>query len=202
VFTRNVFGDELVIDSPLWKAFIDINLRSYSAPQDHILGRDESPFFDNVKTPEKETRADMLALSLADAYEFCSDAMGAPEKWRWEKLHKIYWRNDTTKQAGILSWYMNHGPVSYQGDSHTINVSHYAWGENFDTLVIPAMRLIVDFNEGEPAQLMIHSGVSGNPSSDHYRDQIKLFLKGEHNPLPMGAEAKKKQYVHTLTLTR
>lgn len=202
VFTRNVFGDELVIDSPLWKAFIDINLRSYSAPQDHILGRDESPFFDNIKTPEKETRADMLALSLADAYEFCSDAMGAPEKWRWEKLHKIYWRNDTTKQAGILSWYMNHGPVSYQGDSHTINVSHYAWGENFDTLVIPAMRLIVDFNEGEPAQLMIHSGVSGNPSSDHYRDQIKLFLKGENNPLPMGAEAKQKQYVHTLTLTR
>lgn len=202
VFTRNVFGDELVIDSPLWKAFIDTNLRSYSAPQDHILGRDESPFFDNVKTPEKETRADMLALSLADAYEFCGDEMGAPEKWRWEKLHKIYWRNDTTKEAGILSWYMNHGPVSYQGDSHTINVSHYPWGESFETFAIPAMRFVVDFNEAEPAQLMIHSGVSGNPSSDHYRDQIKLFLKGENNALPMGAEAKKKQYSKVLVLEK
>lgn len=202
VFTRNVFGDELVIDSPLWKAFIDTNLRSYSAPQDHILGRDESPFFDNTNTPEKETRADMLALSLADAYEYCEDAMGAPEKWRWEKLHKIYWQNDFTKSVGLLSWYMNHGPVSYQGDSHTINVSHYAWGENFDTLGIPAMRLLVDFNAAEPIQLMIHSGVSGNPSSEHYRDQIKLFLDGANHPLPMGSEAKKKQYSKVLVLQR
>ncbi|GAB4425808.1 MAG: acyl-homoserine-lactone acylase QuiP [Turneriella sp.] len=201
-FTRNVFGDELVLDSPLWKAFIDTNLRSYSAPQDHILGRDESPFFDNVQTAEKETKADMIALSLADAYEFCADEMGSPDKWRWEKLHKIYWRNDTTKEAGILSWYMNHGPVSYQGDSHTINVSHYAWGESFETLGIPAMRFVVDFNEAEPAQLMIHSGVSGNPSSEHYRDQIQLFLKGGNNALPMGSEAKQKQYSSVLKLEK
>jgi acyl-homoserine-lactone acylase len=201
VFTRNVFGDELDIDSPLWKGFIDTNLRSYSAPQDHILGRDESPYFDDIKTPQKETKADMLVLALADAYEFCEDEMGAPEKWRWEKLHKIYWRNDVTKDLGIASWYYNHGPVSYQGDSHTINVAHYAWGENFDTFAIPAMRLVVDFNAPEPAQLMIHSGVSGNPSSDHYRDQIKLFLEGQNNPLPMGDEAKKKQYTSVLTLT-
>lgn len=202
VFTRNVFGDELVPDSPLWKSFIHTNLRSYSAPQDHILGRDESPFFDDAKTPEKETRADMFARSLADAYEFCADAMGSPDKWRWEKLHKIYWQHDATKEAGILSWYMNHGPVSYQGDSHTINVAHFAWGENFDVFVIPAMRLVVDFNEAEPAQLMIHSGVSGNPSSEHYRDQIKLFLKGENHPLPMGPEAKQKQYSQVLLLEK
>lgn len=202
VFTRNVFGDELVIDSPLWKGFIDTNLRSYNAPQDHILGREESPYFDNIKTPEKETKADMLALALADAYEFCGDEMGAPERWRWEKLHKIYWKNDITKDLRIASWYWNHGPVSYQGDSHTINVAHYAWGENFDTFVIPAMRFVVDFNEKEPAQLMVHTGVSGNPSSKHYRDQIKLFLEGTNNALPMGDEAKKKQYSQILTLTK
>ncbi|MFO1472331.1 MAG: penicillin acylase family protein [Turneriella sp.] len=201
VFTRNVFGDELVIDSPLWKGFIDTNLRSYNAPQDHILGREESPYFDNIKTPEKETKADMLALALADAYEFCGDEMGAPERWRWEKLHKIYWKSDITKDLRIASWYWNHGPVSYQGDSHTINVAHYAWGENFDTFVIPAMRFVVDFNEKEPAQLMVHTGVSGNPSSKHYRDQIKLFLDGTNNLLPMGDEAKKKQYTATLTLS-
>jgi acyl-homoserine-lactone acylase len=202
VFTRNVFGDELEIDSGLWKGFIDINLRSYSAPQDHILGREESPYFDNVKTPEKETKADMLALALADAYEFCGDEMGAPEKWRWEKLHKIYWKSDITKDLPLGSWYWNHGPVAYQGDSHTINVAHYAWGENFDTFVIPAMRLVVDFNEKEPANLIVHTGVSGNPSSPHYRDQIKLFLAGEQNALPMGPQAKQQQYSSVLKLER
>lgn len=202
VFTRNVFGDELDIDSSLWKGFLDTNMRSYAAPQDHLLGRDDSPFFDNVKTPEKETKADMVALSLADAYEFCADAMGAPEKWRWGKLHKIYWQNDITKSLGIASKYYNIGPVAYQGDSSTLNVAHYAWGENFDTVVIPAMRLIVDFNQAEPAQLMTHTGVSGNPSSQHYADQTKLFLAGRNHPLPMGTVAKQQQYTKVLNLVQ
>ncbi len=202
VFTRNVFGDELEIDSPLWKNFIDTNLRSYNAPQDHILGREESPFFDDIRTPQKETRADMFALALADAYEYCGDAMGAPERWRWEKLHKIYWRNDLTKDLGLASWYLNHGPVAYQGDSHTINVAHYAWGENFDTFVIPAMRFVVDFNRPEPAELIVHTGVSGNGSSKHYRDQIPYFLEGRNNALPMAPDAKAKQYASVLRLEK
>jgi acyl-homoserine-lactone acylase len=200
VFTRNVFGDELELDSPLWKNFVDTNLRSYHAPQDHILGREESPYFDDVRTPEKETKADMLALALADAYEFCTDEMGAPEKWRWEKLHKIHWQHDITKDLGISSWYFNHGPFAYHGDSHTVNVAHYAWGENFDTYAIPAMRLVVDFNRPEPAELIIHTGVSGNASSAHYTDQTKLFLEGRSNPLAMTDPAK--QYTTILRLEK
>ncbi len=60
------------------------------------------------------------------------------------------------------------------------------------------MRFVVDFNEAEPAQLRIHSGVSGNPSSDHYRDEIKLLLKGENNPMPVDGDAPKWQYAKVL----
>ncbi len=144
----------------------------------------------------------MIALALADAYEFCSDAMGAVEKWRWGKLHKIYWRNDITKDLPLSNWYFNYGPVTYQGDSHTINVAHYAWGENFDTFVIPAMRFVVDFNREEAAELIVHTGVSGHPSSNHYNDQLKYFLDGRNNPLPMGDAAKQKQYAAVLKLEK
>lgn len=202
VFTRNVFGDELVIGSPLWKGFVDINLRSYSSPQDHILGREESPFFDDLKTPERESKADILARSLADAYEFCADEMGAAEKWRWGKLHKIFWRNDFTASLSLASFYFNHGPVTYQGDGHTINVALTAWGEDFDTHAIPAMRFVVDFNRDEPAELVTHSGTSGNASSKHYTDQVDLFLTGMNRALPMEIAKKKAQYNKILTLTR
>lgn len=201
-FTRNVFGDELEIGSPLWKGFVDTNLRSYNAPQDHILGREESPYFDDIRTKEKETKADMIAASLADAYEFCEDEMGAPEKWKWGKLHKIYWRSEITKDLGIASWYFNHGPATHEGDSHTINVGHYAWGESFDTFAIPAMRLVVDFNRQDPAELIIHTGVSGLPSSPHYDDQVKYFLEGRNNPLPLGDVSQKKQYIKVLRLEK
>ncbi|HRP68523.1 MAG TPA: penicillin acylase family protein [Turneriella sp.] len=201
-FTRNVFGDELKLNSSLWKNFIDTNLRSYNAPQDHILGREESPFFDDIRTEAKETKADMVALSLADAYEFCEDEMGSPDKWRWGKLHKIYWRADITKDLPLSAWYFNYGPVAYQGDSHTVNVAHYAWGENFDTYVIPAMRFVVDFNRTEPAELIVHTGVSGHPSSEHYNDQLKYFLEGKNHPLPMGEAAKMQQYKKVLVLEK
>jgi len=201
-FTRNTFGDELGTDTALWKGFLDINLRSYNAPQDHILGRDESPFFDDIKTTEKESKADIVARSLADAYDFCEGEMGAPEKWRWGKLHKIFWRNDFTKSLSIAGFYFNHGPVAYQGDAHTINVALYPWGENFDTVAIPAMRLVVDFNRDEPAELMTHSGTSGNASSSHYTDQVDVFLSGKNLPLPMNSDKKKAQYNKILTLMK
>ena len=44
-----------------------LNKRSYNAVQDHLLGREDSPFWDNTATPEKETKAMIFAAALAEA---------------------------------------------------------------------------------------------------------------------------------------
>jgi acyl-homoserine lactone acylase PvdQ len=56
VFTRNVFGDELEIDSGLWKGFIDINLRSYSAPQTIFWAAKRALISTTSRHPKKRPR--------------------------------------------------------------------------------------------------------------------------------------------------
>ena len=49
--TRQIFLDELGPESsPAWKAFVANGKLSYAAQADHLLGREDSPFWDDVRT--------------------------------------------------------------------------------------------------------------------------------------------------------
>ena len=60
--------DELGGDKSLcWEAFLDVNMMSYPAPEDHLLYRPDSAFWDNTSTKEKESREDVIAEALQQA---------------------------------------------------------------------------------------------------------------------------------------
>ena len=98
---RQIFLDELgPEDGPAWKAFVETANLSYSAQADHLLGRDDSPFWDDTRTPQKEDKPAILARSLAAAVEFCEQRLGSERKaWQWGKLHTYEWRSDSSKMA-------------------------------------------------------------------------------------------------------
>jgi acyl-homoserine-lactone acylase len=204
---KEIFLDELgPPDSPAWLALVDSANMSYSAQADHLLGRDDSPFWDDRRTPQVENKPAILARSLVLAQAFCEQQLGTdPGKWQWGKLHSYTWASDATQmahlmspaqQAGIsaLSSYLDRGPYPAGGDHSTLNVSAYHWGKNFDTWLIPAMRLIVDFNRDEPMLAMNSSGQSGNPASPHYADGIQAWLQGDYMSFPMQPANQEKVY--------
>jgi acyl-homoserine-lactone acylase len=199
---RAIFLDELGPEGSIpWESFQDAAIMSYSAQQDHILGREDSPYWDNIATPKKETRWDVLAGALADAVNLCEDRLGGDRAdWQWGTLHTYHWRHDFTKELPVFHSYFNRGPYPAGGDGHTVNVSLPEWGTSFDVVEIPAMRLVVDFGLTEPARLIGTHGQSGNPSSPHYDDMLPLWLNGGNHPLPFGANAVKAQYSHVLVL--
>ncbi len=206
--TRNIFLDEMDNpDSTVWKAFLTINNDSYNATCDHLLVRgDESPFWDDVRTQPKETRAQIMACSLADAVEFLESELGSDRaKWKWGALHTYNWETDTYKMSssmgfaertalGFMRSYFNRGPYPAPGDIFTLNVSGYMMGRDFDTWLIPSMRLVVDFSREEPMAVVNSSGQSDNPSSPHYDDGIRAWLAGDYIPFPFKDEAVSKQY--------
>jgi acyl-homoserine-lactone acylase len=213
--TRNIFLDELgPEDSRAWKSFLVMNNESYNATCDHLLIRgDESPFWDDVRTPEKETKAQIIARSLADAVTLLESKLGAdPGTWSWGALHTYVWETESSKMAPRMGFvervamnglwsYFNRGPYPAPGDIFTLNVSAYTMGNNFDTWLIPAMRIIVDFSQDEPMFGVNSSGQSDNPSSPHYDDGIKAWRNGEYIPLPFKEEAVNAQYRDILVLT-
>ncbi|WP_278956674.1 penicillin acylase family protein [Aquipseudomonas alcaligenes] len=194
---KATFLDELGPQtSPAWQALVDTANNSYSAQADHLLGRDDSPFWDDVKTAQKEDKAAILARSLANAVTFLEGKLGANRSaWQWGKLHQYRWTSNASKMAPYLSAsqrssiesigsYLDRGPYPAGGDHGTLNVAAYAWGNDFDVWLIPAMRIVVDFGLPEPMIGVNSSGQSGNPASPHYADGIEAWLKGGYMSFP------------------
>lgn len=194
---RATFLDELGPEtSPAWQALVDTANNSYSAQADHLLGRDDSPFWDDVQTAQKEDKPAIMARSLASAVTYLEAKLGTNRgAWQWGKLHQYRWTSNATKMAPYLSAsqrsgiqsigsYLDRGPYPAGGDHGTLNVAAYAWGNDFDVWLIPAMRIVVDFGLPEPMIGVNSSGQSGNPASRHYADGIEAWLKGGYMSFP------------------
>ncbi|MGV8918698.1 MAG: penicillin acylase family protein [Pseudomonas sp.] len=194
---KQIFLDELgPQSSPTWKALVENANFTYSAQADHLLGREESPFWDDTRTPQKEDKPTILARSLAAAITAGDSQLGTDRKaWQWGKLHRYTW----TAQNGAMA---NLSPIPAGGDHSTINMAGYNWGQNFDTALTPDLRIIVDFGQPEPMMSQNSAGQSGNPASPHFADGIEAVLKAQYLTIPMQPQNLDKAYgKDRLTLT-
>ena len=192
---KQIFLDELgPQSSPAWKAFVANGKLSYAAQADHLLGREDSPFWDDARTPQKEDKPAILARSLAAAISAGDSQLGGDHKaWQWGKLHRYEWKNANGQTV--------RGPVAAGGDHTTLNTAAFAWGQDFNTTLAPAMRFIVDFGQAEPLMGQNSTGQSGNPASPNYLNSIEPWLKGQYMSLPMQPQNFDKVYGKTqLTL--
>jgi len=77
----------------------------------------------------------------------------------------------------------------------------YMMGKDFNTWLIPSMRMIIDFSQEEPMLAVNSSGQSDNPSSPHYDDGIKVWRDGKYISFPFKDAAVKDQYQDVLQLS-
>ncbi|WLH02438.1 penicillin acylase family protein [Pseudomonas beijingensis] len=192
---KQIFLDELGPDSsPAWQALVANGQLSYSAQADHLLGREDSPFWDDVRTPQKEDKAVILARSLAATISAGDSQLGGDHKaWQWGQLHRNAWKNSNGQIV--------RGPLPAGGDATTLNTAAFAWGQDFTTTLAPAMRFIVDFGQPEPLMIQDGAGQSGNPVSPHYANGIDPWIKGQYQSLPLQSQNFDRAYGKTrLTL--
>lgn len=215
ILTHEIFLDELgPKDSSSWKGFMACNYISYSATTDHIVVRgNESPLWDDLRTENKEVKAEILARSLAHAISFIEENIGKDrDSWIWGRLHKTDFKTESSKMAKrlnivdrtamkLLGSFFNRGPFPASGDHTTLNVSAYIMGQDFDTWLIPSMRMVVDFNQEEPFFAVNSTGQSDNPASTHYEDGISAWRKGEYLNLPFAKNRIEKHYRKLLFLS-
>ncbi|RON64371.1 penicillin acylase family protein [Pseudomonas fluorescens] len=193
---KQIFLDELGPESsPAWKALIANGDLSYAAQADHLLGREDSPFWDDIRTPQKEDKAVILARSLAATISAGDGQLGGDHRaWQWGKLHSYAWKNANGQTV--------RGPLAAGGDHTTLNTAAFAWGQDFTTTRAPSMRFIVDFGQAEPLMGQNGTGQSGNPVSPNYLNGVDAWLKGQYIGLPMQPQNFDRVYGKTrLTLT-
>ena len=193
---RQIFLDKLGPEnSASWKAFVSNASLSYSAIADHLLGREDSPFWDDTRTAQKEDKPAILARTLAAAITTGDSQLGADHKaWQWGKLHSTTWKN--------TSGQVIRGPFASGGDHNTLNPAPYTWGQDFNTTQVSALRMIIDFGQAEPMMGQGGIGQSGNPASPNYANGIDPSLKAQYLSFPMQPQNFEKVYGKTrLTLT-
>lgn len=203
---QQIFLDELgPSDSPAWQALVSQSRSAYSAQADHLLGRDDSPFWDDIRTPQKEDKPAILARSLAAAISAGESQLGNDRKaWQWGSLHRYDWTPSSNPLARYLGGEGNfpRGAVAAGGDATTLNATAYAWGQGFDTQPVASLRLLVDFSQAEPLQALVSTGQSGNPASPYHANSIDAWLKGQYTTLPLQPQNYERGYgKQRLTLT-
>ncbi len=187
-FTRNTLKDEL--GDAAYENFVIhelIPVRTLSA-----LVQDTSSFFDNISTPELETKSDIVLKSMQDAIFFLSDSLGSePFEWRWEQLHTVSFRPPLFGQAAddpsapqalkmIVDNVLSKGPYPVKGHGMSINNGQYKWDKPFEMVLGPSVRRIIDFSDLSSTKSILPTGQSGNPLSSHFGDQTDSWLNGRY----------------------
>lgn len=183
-FAKNTLQDEF--GEAAYRNFVEHELLPVRTLTSLI--QDSSAFFDNIHTPEIESRQHIILKSMQDAIYFLSDSLGSePFEWRWEQLHTITFKPPLFGMAAeapdasnalkmIVNNVLSKGPYPVVGHGMSVNNGQYSWQKPFEMVLGPSVRRIVDLSDLSATQTVLPTGQSGNPLSDHYGDQTELWL--------------------------
>jgi penicillin amidase len=150
----------------------------------NMLSDEGSPWFDDKKTLEVESRDAILLRALEDAVEELTDTLGRNMSgWRWGDLHTAKFENQSLGQSGIgpIEAIFNRGPVPVDGSLATVNNTGYSMRDPYTVSTVPSYRQIIDLAEFTRSLSMHTTGQSGHPFSRHYNDMIDPWRNIEYH---------------------
>ena len=146
-----------------------------------IIDDNENPLFDDVNTPDvKETRDDIILMSMVDAVDELTERLGKdPEDWEWGKVHRMTF---THPLGGKLPFF-NLSPIPTSGDGFTINAGLWDNNNPYEMVSGGVIRMVVDFSDIEKSTFISPPGQSGLYMSPHYDDMAQMWADGGQIPM-------------------
>lgn len=128
----------------------------------------DSPYFDNMYTPERETPSDLVtACFIATLRNGKQDYLR--KTLRWDETHKVNFAHlGRIPGLGVMD-------VASPGHPEAINAVSSGWG--------PSWRMIVEMGDRVKAVGIYPGGQSGNPGSVDYSSSINDWAKGKYYDL-------------------
>jgi penicillin amidase len=142
-----------------------------------------------------------IAAALAESVGTLRRRAGEnPDSWTWGRVRPLTLRHPAGT-GPVLGAIFNRGPFAVGGDGNTIMQALSPPDDPLaEPLVYPSLRMVIDTGDWENSRFCLPGGQSGNPSSPHYDDQLRLWLRGEGVPIAWRAGDVKRATVRTLTL--
>lgn len=152
----------------------------------------ESTLWDDRRTPEVETRDEILLRALRDGIAFLRERFGSddPTDWLWGRIHQVRFQH-FFGQAGLNVFDLGNFPAP--GGRNTVNPADFSLNsDNFVFSSGPSKRFVIDLDPaGVRAVSILPGGNNGNPGAleasvyntinpdIHYGDHIPGWINGE-----------------------
>jgi penicillin amidase len=134
-----------------------------------LMADSASAWWDDRRTPVRETRDDIIAAALTAALDNVIARRGAPDSaaWSWNRIRFA----NIGHLLRLPSLSASNIPV--QGGPGTLSPSSGSGSHG------PSWRMVVDLGPEIRAWSTYPGGQSGNPLSNRYRDRIDEWARGE-----------------------
>ena len=178
-----------------------------------LLANPQHSWWDDVNTPQKETRDDIIRRSLADTVNWLVDQYGKnPDEWQWGKLHTVTFPHVPLGESGIkpVEQIFNSRTIPAPGGNSTVNTATSNFSVNsalasqsqsFQVVFGPSIRMIMDLSNWDRSLSINSTGQSGQLFHPNREDQITTWLNVEYHPMFFTQEAVEKNAQNVLTLT-
>jgi len=190
----NTFGDELgdlaefYVGTPQAVAFLE-----------RLLDDPNSEWFDDTRTPERETWPEIARHSLQGAIKELENRLGPDTAgWTWGRLHTATFESEIAINV-LLAAIFNRGPVATPGDGLTVNAARY--DSRYRQRTVASYRQVIDMAEWREGWMVQTVGQSGHPASPHYDDLLPLWQRGQYVPMLFNREDVEANAESILTLT-
>ncbi|MCB9057865.1 MAG: penicillin acylase family protein [Calditrichae bacterium] len=151
-----------------------------------LLDNPMSPWFDDINTQDKiESCDEIIKNSLKDALV----TVGTK---KWSDILSIKMEHPFAAIPGFAAVLgLRKGPWMRGGSIGTLNASFLQYNpekENFNVIVAPSWRFIIDFADTDAIQMVLPTGNSGNPMSPHFDDFLEMWKNGSYWSIPLTRE--------------
>ena len=138
---------------------------------------------DSLQINEK-LRDKLICNGFVNAVNEIKDKLGEDiNNWDWGNIHTITYEHPLGKLSP-LNYIFNLGPFSIPGANNVINKSMSTPGNHdYKVSSLPSTRRLIDIGSPENSYSILPSGNSGNFWSNHYDDQLNLFLNGKYRKI-------------------
>jgi penicillin G amidase len=198
---QNTLGDDLGEDLlDLYLEFSNTHVQLMIG----LMGKAESPWFDDVRTAAVESRDDIVSQSLEDAAGWLRDNYGPdPEEWQWGRLHTKTFVHNPLGQSGIgvLEALFNSDTFPANGDNFTVNAASFGYGGSFAMGGGVSQRYVADLSDWDNSRSVHTTGQSSHLFHKHREDFIPLWRNVEYHPMLFSREAVQAEAEGTLLLT-
>ena len=137
-----------------------------------------------IENEETKGYSDLILKGLKSAINEMQTKLGTDlKKWNWGKVHTIEYEHPLGK-VKPLNMILNLGPFSIDGGNNVINKIMSKPGDhNYKVTSLPSTRRIINLGNKGDSYSMNPSGNSGNFWSDHYDNQVQLYIKGKYRKI-------------------